>query len=724
MDPRRLALIHGGTARQRHSVGSGYLIAPRLVLTARHVLADGPTGPFWPQIRVRVGHPREGEGVRTGASVLWTHPRGLDVALLLTDDEVDVPGPVHWGRPVGKTPLRYEGLGYPLAAAADDEGREAEHLRGVLPLLSSGSRDLYVLDQDPAPDPRPDGRKPWGGASGTAVFCEDRLVAVVIHDDRAYGNRRLRACPARAFTQDSGFDEALRRYAGGPPRLAELCAPLPQARPAADPTPAEKTLARMLWPLLGDPDTCSAHGRDLALRLGYKVPAGYAPAIPDLAALLLEHPRALASLGTTLALAATTQDARDRLTELLLRARTLGFGSLLSVDEHERLLDLLHGICKEHPALLPRAAREALRYAFLPDPLTRTYLPVEDVEQVADDLEAMSDSEDVPDGTPPVPALLRLTEYVATAVGSEAAEGLRTWSTRVAARIGVHPTALHERREDARRWAARQVPPVARVMLELARDRESADERYLCRILFAREDGTHTVLHESHTVPKTPEEAARCLREAVATAVGEPGQGFHVPWVTVLVDREGLHLAVDEWNPGAPNDIVPDRPIGAEYRVTLSCPELSGKVKDRDSEQRRRWESGHAAALVTDATCGAPRQLMQLLRTSHRDTTRVVLHGPRDQRTGLLELCLALGVPVVLWDRGADRYEDADRLRRLDPLGPLAELPERVRVFRGDAFAFPGSASASPSLVWEEDGRCPAPESLQFKDPRKGAHAS
>ncbi|MGG8408626.1 hypothetical protein ACM614_19545, partial [Streptomyces sp. 12297] len=78
----------------------------------------------------------------------------------------------------------------------------------------------------------------------------------------------------------------------------------------------------------------------------------------------------------------------------------MGFGCLLSLEEHEHLLDLLREICKEHPALLPRAAREALRYAFLPAPLSRTYLPVEDVGQVVDELEAMSDSEHVPDGTP------------------------------------------------------------------------------------------------------------------------------------------------------------------------------------------------------------------------------------------------------------------------------------------------------------------------------------
>ncbi|MFD4698794.1 trypsin-like serine peptidase [Streptomyces niveus] len=272
MDPRRLALILTGTPQERRSVGSGYLIAPRLVLTARHVVEDRDTRAEWPQIQIRVGHPGEVSTVRTKVSVLWRHPQDLDVALLLTDDPVEVPdSPVRWGRPVGKAPLPYEGLGFPLATS--EEEREVEHLRGVLPLLSSGSRARYVLDQDPAPDHRTDGRKAWGGASGAAVFCDDHLVGVVIEDNQSYGNRRLRASPAHAFVQESEFESLLRQYADGPPQLVNIGASLPKARPPADRTPAEQALELALWHFLGDPKVCSVHARSLAGELGYQVPA-------------------------------------------------------------------------------------------------------------------------------------------------------------------------------------------------------------------------------------------------------------------------------------------------------------------------------------------------------------------------------------------------------------------------------------------------------------------
>ncbi|MER7180754.1 trypsin-like peptidase domain-containing protein [Streptomyces hyaluromycini] len=217
MDRRRLALVRGGEETGFRRVGSGYLVAPRLVLTARHVVEDGP-GSAWPRIDVRVGHPQDADDTRRcAARVCWTHPDGRDVALLLLDDPVDVPGAaVRWGRPVGEDPLPYEALGFPWASAGNGR-RRVEHLRGELPVLGGGTgdQDLYVLDQGPAPD----GTKAWSGASGSAVFCHGHLVGVVIHDDKAFENRRLHACPARSFAADPDFAALLVRHGGDRPRL-------------------------------------------------------------------------------------------------------------------------------------------------------------------------------------------------------------------------------------------------------------------------------------------------------------------------------------------------------------------------------------------------------------------------------------------------------------------------------------------------------------------------
>ncbi len=721
MDPHRLALIRSGIPRMHHRVGSGYLVAPRLVLTARHVLRDAESDAYLAKIQVTVGHPGRGETLRTGAELIWTHPENLDVALLLTHDEIDVPGAVRWGHPTGTAPLSYEGLGFPLASA--EHGRDAEHLRGVLPPLSSGGAGLYVLDQELAPDPREDDRKAWGGASGTSVFCEGRLVGVVICDEQSYGNRRLRALPAHSFVRDNEFEALLRQYGDGPPGLTEIGAALPTARPAEERSPAEQEAERLLWSVLSGRLNFTDHARALARRLGYTTAERYEPTIPDLAALVVAHPRALPSLSSTLASALPTEVERARLTDVLSRARACGLCQLLSMDECEHLMDLFRGICKEQPTLIPRAAREALRYTWLPDSLNRTQLRADDLVHVVEYLESVSDSERVPDGTPPVPALLRLAECVAAALGREAGAEMRRWSDQVAARTGIHPAALAERRTDASRWAARQSPPLSRVVAEVSRARNEPRESYYCRILLARADGTHTTLHETVTAPRTPEEVARRVRDAVEVVADELNSTV-VPHATVLVARDSLHLPIDEWNPGAPNEFVPDQPIGAEFCITLSCPEMSDLVRGREREHRRRWESGHSAPLViNDERVTRPR-LRRLLQTTYRDATQVVLQGSPEQRNSLLELCLALGVPVILWDRQADRPADAAVLQQLDPAGPLADLPARVRDFRGTAFDEPETLPARPALIWEEHGRPLRPETLTLQDPPEGAQAS
>ncbi|MEV8451553.1 NACHT domain-containing protein [Streptomyces sp. NPDC052095] len=238
MQQRRLALVKSGDGDRIHSIGTGYLIAPRLVLTARHVVQKSH-GSTWERIEVRVGHPQDDDTYRSvlRGDVCWTAPDGLDAALLLLDGEVDAPGEVLWGRAVGSTPLLYEGLGYPYAAYKDRQ-HKVEHLRGELPPLSggTGAQDLYALDQGPTPVSPADGKRAWGGASGTAVFCQDRLVGVVIHDDEMFADSRLHALPVLKFATEPTFVEALQDCGVAPPALADISAP-PVAG-TGDPTPS------------------------------------------------------------------------------------------------------------------------------------------------------------------------------------------------------------------------------------------------------------------------------------------------------------------------------------------------------------------------------------------------------------------------------------------------------------------------------------------------------
>ncbi|GAA2513491.1 hypothetical protein GCM10010406_56240 [Streptomyces thermolineatus] len=209
--------------------------------------------------------------------------------------------------------------------------------------------------------------------------------------------------------------------------------------------------------------------------------------------------------------------------------------------------------------------------------------------------------------------------------------------------------------------------------------------------------------------------------EAADSILCEASPGDFAPRVDVVVGREGLHWSIDEWAPDSLNEFVPGVPLGVKFRLTLRCPEMSNRVSTRDAEQQRRWASSPGVPLIVDQGCGSPRQLAVRLQSSHRDTLQVVLHGPRTQRAPLLDVCLALGVPVVLWDRAADGYEDASWLDAVKPTGPVRDLPQRVWRFRGEADQYPDRYRARPSLVWEDTVPSPAGV-LQLLDPVEEGH--
>lgn len=213
MDPRRLVRVGTGDP---HGSGSGYLIGPQLVLTALHVVLPG--GRWAVRVEARVGHPDFGGLTHLPAQVCWPDTRNgipphdaLDMALLWLERPVRTGGsPVRWGRPAGVVPVPFEGAGFPAFAAGAGGSDQFEYLRGDLPAVSTSPAG-WVLDCPVWPAPRRDGRRPWAGASGSAVFCHGRLVGVAVEDDRTMDWRRLHAVPVHEALNLPGFaDLALR----------------------------------------------------------------------------------------------------------------------------------------------------------------------------------------------------------------------------------------------------------------------------------------------------------------------------------------------------------------------------------------------------------------------------------------------------------------------------------------------------------------------------------
>ncbi|MFF9499587.1 hypothetical protein [Streptomyces sp. NPDC014656] len=491
--------------------------------------------------------------------------------------------------------------------------------------------------------------------------------------------------------------------------------------------PAEDSVRQMVPPLralLDDTARRADHCRDLAARLGLEAPSGgerSAPALDELATLLLTEERALATLTESLApVVGRHGGERAALNGLLALGRVEPAVSLLSVTEHKQLHTALLEIAGDEPELIPRAAQEALRLLELPEALTRSpRLAVKDVDAVVRALEEYPDGRGATAGSLPVPALLRLAEFVAAAVADpDRRRRLRDWCERVAGRLDISVAALAERRADAEAWAARVPSPVTQVIVRLHRAGAAGPDRFLCEVWLGHKDGGRTAV----ATPEGPLEPGAIGRLIRQTADGSGAASGQAPIrVDVVVKADGLDIPVDEWDAGSVlGDLFPDlaeegTPLGGRYRVALRCPDLTGSTLTAASEMRRRWAVGGDGTLVVDESCHDVRSLHKLLDEPHRDTARVVLHGPPEHRPDLLRVCLAMGVPVVLWDRGAGSYKDAPLMDALDPTGPLDRLPRRLQEFRMSRYTASGGA-ARPALIWEE-GELALPGPLRLADP-------
>ncbi|MFC9121687.1 hypothetical protein ACFTXO_18115 [Streptomyces sp. NPDC057067] len=492
--------------------------------------------------------------------------------------------------------------------------------------------------------------------------------------------------------------------------------------------PAEDSVRQivpLLRALLDDTARRADHCRHLAASLGLDAPSGVeqsAPTLDELATLLLTEERALATLTESLTpVAGGHSGDRTTLDNLLALGRVEPAVRLLSVTEYEQLHTALLKVAVDEPKLIPRAAQEALRLLELPEALTRSpLLAAEDVDAVVRALEEYPDGCGATTVSLPVPALLRLAEFVAAAVADpERRPWLRAWCDRVAKRLGISVAALEERRADAKAWAARVSAPVTRVIVRLHRAGATDPDRFLCEIWLGHKDGGRTAV-ATPVGPLEPGEIGRLIRQ---TADGsEDASGYAPTRVDIVVQAEGLDIPVDEWDAGnVLGELFPalaelHTPLGSRYQVSLRCPDLTGRVPTAASDMRRRWAAGGEGTLVVDESCHDIMSLHKLLDEPHRDTARVILHGPPERRQQFLHVCLAMGVPVVLWDRGAGSHKDAPRMDALDPTGPLDKLPRRLQEFRMSHAASASEGAARPALIWEE-GELALPGPLRLADP-------
>ncbi len=201
-----------GDGTGRYRLGSGYLIADGLVLTAAHVLENADDA------AVSGGQAAEAAGPGGGweqASVTWADA-GRDVAVLACP-ALRAEGRVRWGRLAGPDPLDWGAVGFPAASATREGERQAEHAFGRTSPISeraAGTLALTIESRDAATGR---GGSLWAGLSGAAVFCGEHLAGVITADTGGY-DRSLTARRADDFCHDP----ALAAVLGGTPVLEQV----------------------------------------------------------------------------------------------------------------------------------------------------------------------------------------------------------------------------------------------------------------------------------------------------------------------------------------------------------------------------------------------------------------------------------------------------------------------------------------------------------------------
>ncbi|WP_190111566.1 serine protease [Streptomyces cinnamoneus] len=206
------------------SQGSGYLLAPNVVLTAAHVVGDcdapsvivpGGTG----RVRCRVAWARDDD-------------RRCDAALLVAERDLVVPEtaaafePLVWGRAYD---LRAwpgaQAIGYPQVQRDAGGGLDTEQVLGTLKPGSNLLSGRHVLDSEyGAPGAPGDGGSPWAGMSGAAVFVDGLLAGVVCADPNGWRHGRLTVTPSATLWSEFSFlSECL--LAGHKPQSRSLASP-------------------------------------------------------------------------------------------------------------------------------------------------------------------------------------------------------------------------------------------------------------------------------------------------------------------------------------------------------------------------------------------------------------------------------------------------------------------------------------------------------------------
>ena len=284
------------------------------------------------------------------------------------------------------------------------------------------------------------------------------------------------------------------------------------------------------------------------------------------------------------------------------------------------------------------------------------------------------------------------------------------WADGVSKRLGIERSALAERRHDAQEWVRSAHTRTARrrVLVQVTR---VARGRHSIRIWSDEGPGPRQVSTDSVRSYTASEAAREVLR--VLDSLPLPADDERPPLVEVLVEREGLNLPVDEWAARDPGELVPGV-LGVEFPLVVHCPELLRLNRRFVARWRSRWsrlDTGRTFVVSEPVD----RNTLYSQLVNQLDTVRVSVDVPPGSRDGIVQTCLALGIPVVMWDRGRDGTSHS-----IHCMAQVAtpELPDEVRSYRASANADPPEFPGRPVLAWADADR--AVPRLHLTEPQEG----
>ncbi|MFE1172921.1 trypsin-like peptidase domain-containing protein [Streptomyces sp. NPDC058773] len=677
------------------SAGAAVVLTPHHLLTCAHVVNDAlgkemfeAGRPEGITLRVQT-HGPSGAQLHEAQPVHWIPPRRLD----------DTDGPPGRGEQEWAGDLAVLRVGTALCCPAPPEFRPMRVGQSVRAwhgsALSGSYADVRVKSCDGrigymdgalsgmAIGPGYSGGPLWSDAEGAVVGLVTACMLPPV--DQPYSSRHV---TRRSWGIPWQRIETELRAAGAGALLE---------RPVHDDDPAHAVLADLLANVLPTPMFRAEYARAVAERCGLGHPMdASAPTPEEFARILVTEERALAALTEEL-----RYKDRSAVCALIAAGRLSTVPRLLSPQEHDQLLALVTGLPPEVTELLPDAVRAAL-------PLVAE-LPYEaGFPELLGSLEQLSgDSRSGPGER--VPGLLRAMEFVAVLCPATERARLRMWANRVATRLGLPPYSLRERRADADEWALgrrrRTRPP--RLLVHLVR---AGADAFGLRLWSDDGMGPHrepTETGRRYTAAQTAEAVLRVLERLCRSAP----EGVR-PVVEVLLDRDCLELPVDEWEFTEPDGLIPGV-LGAEYALVVHCPELLRRNERFLTDWRHRWDHLESAGplRIMGPSTGVREVYGKLL--DRRDAARVSVEVSARARMEIIQLCLAMGVPVVLWDRGP-AHEASHAVQHVAD-APARALPEQIRSYRAKTLHRPADHPGRPVLAWADPDRA-LPE-LQLSEP-------